>query len=348
MKHPFPLKEIARQAGVGLATVDRVLHARAGVQDAMAQRVRQAIAELTRQRLQAAPGGSVLVIDLVIDAPQRFSRAVQLALEGELPSALPSAFRIRFHITETARPEDIALTLARVRKRGSHGVLLKAPDHPVIRDELSSCAKVHLPVITLATDLPDTPRLAYIGLDNESAGGMAAWLVAQSLNGRPSAAGAKALVVLSSRSFYGEEQRESGFRQTLARLAPSVGLVCVSEGRGIDYHTTAPVQMALDQHPDISAVYSIGGGNRAILACLEQAKRPVAVFVGHDLDRDNRALLAQGRLSAVIHHDLRQDMRVALRLFLHTRHATPRRHVQALAAASLITRYNIPPDHDAM
>jgi len=31
MTHRFPVKEIARQAGVGPATVDRVLHARANV-----------------------------------------------------------------------------------------------------------------------------------------------------------------------------------------------------------------------------------------------------------------------------------------------------------------------------
>jgi LacI family transcriptional regulator len=37
-------------------------------------------------------------------------------------------------------------------------------------------------------------------------------------------------------------------------------------------------------------------------------RRACAVFVAHDLDDDMR-LLRAGRLSAVLHHDLNQDMR---------------------------------------
>ena len=53
----FPLKEIALQAGVGLATVDRVLHQRDGVSPSMRRRVDQAIRELGRQSEQTVLAG---------------------------------------------------------------------------------------------------------------------------------------------------------------------------------------------------------------------------------------------------------------------------------------------------
>ena len=35
------------------------------------------------------------------------------------------------------------------------------------------------------------------------------------------------------------------------------------------------------------------------------------MFIGHDLDDDNLALLRAGRLSAVLHHDLHHDLHMA-------------------------------------
>ncbi|WP_413542020.1 LacI family DNA-binding transcriptional regulator [Arthrobacter sp. VKM Ac-2550] len=50
MAHPFTVREIARQAGVSDATVDRVLHGRPGVQSGTAGQVQQAIQDLEAQR----------------------------------------------------------------------------------------------------------------------------------------------------------------------------------------------------------------------------------------------------------------------------------------------------------
>ena len=61
----------------------------------------------------------------------------------------------------------------------------------------------------------------------------------------------------------------------------------------------------LQRNPGINAVYSIGGGNRAILEAFDSVGRRCEVFIGHDVDRDNRELLNAQRIAAVLHHDLR-------------------------------------------
>ncbi|MCP4386361.1 MAG: LacI family DNA-binding transcriptional regulator, partial [Hyphomicrobiales bacterium] len=52
MAHRFLLKDIALQAGVGIATVDRVINERGGVRPQTLRRVQQAVDELERQQNQ--------------------------------------------------------------------------------------------------------------------------------------------------------------------------------------------------------------------------------------------------------------------------------------------------------
>ena len=98
MGHPFPIREIARQAGLSEATVDRVLNGRTGVRESTAREVHQAIADLDRQRTQVRLQGRTFMVDMVVQAPQRFTTAVRAALEAELPSLHPAVVRSRFHL----------------------------------------------------------------------------------------------------------------------------------------------------------------------------------------------------------------------------------------------------------
>src|SRR5260370_6370664 len=75
--HPFLSKEIALQAGLSEATVDRVLNKRGGVRRHTTERVRRAIRELQGQSEQAGLTGRKFVVDVVMQAPDPFSQAVR-------------------------------------------------------------------------------------------------------------------------------------------------------------------------------------------------------------------------------------------------------------------------------
>jgi len=308
----FSIKQIAAQAGVSKATVDRALHQRGKVHPQTLRRIEQALQDLESQQRSLLASGRTLTIDVVLHTPQRFSQLVSDALCSQLGGFAPFRITLRFHIFEQANTEELVDTLERCRTLGSYGMILKVSDEQRLNDAVDRLWQQGIPVVTLVTDLPQSRRISYIGMDNRAAGRTAAYLLARWLPPQPQ----RVAVVLSSQGFRGEEERESGFRQWLRERAPQLQVLEISGGLGVHGPTLERVADTLRRYPDIHAVYSVGGGNSAIVTAFERLQRPLKVFIGHDLDRENRQLLAQEKIDAVIDHDLQRDARAAFQIIL--------------------------------
>lgn len=342
MAHEFAMKEIALQAGVSLATVDRVLHQRAGVRASTKRRVEQAQAELARQQQQVGLRGRRFIIDLVMEAPERFTRIAQEALGQAMRRTHPAVFRAREHLAETLPVPELVAVLDTIARRGSHGVLLKAPDVPAIREVVDKLLARGIPVVTLVSEVASQQPHAYVGLDNRCAGQTAAYLMAQWLGPQAAKQAVDVLVSSSGQRFQGEDERIHAFTETLARLQPGSHVYVLDTGLGLHEPTRAAVGRLLAQQARVAAVYSVGGANAAILAAFEQARRPCHPFIGHDLDDDNRALLRSGKVSAVLHHDLLHDLHMACLQFMQAAGALSGVQQVQRSPVEVITPFNLP------
>lgn len=332
MKHPYRIREIAAQAGLSEATVDRVLHERGGVRESTIREVHQAIADLDRQRAQVRLGGRTFMVDVVVQAPPRFSATIRAAVEAALPALRPAVFRARFHLLDG---RSVVPVLEKIGKR-TDGVILKAPDLPPV---VEAAGRLPAPLVTLVTDLPATPRITYVGIDNRAAGATAAYLIQQWLGDRSG----DVLVVRGHESFRGEDEREAGFRAELSPARRVLEVVDASDSPGA---VAEGIRTVLTASPSVRAIYSLyagAGGNAAVVAAFAELGRRYDVFVAHDLDEENTALLRSRKLSAVLHHDLRTDLRRACYAIMQAHGVLPGPIRTNPSAVQVITPHNAPP-----
>ncbi len=334
------MRDIAEQAGLSAATVDRVLHDRAGASPRAVRAVEAALLDLDRQVTGARLSRRTLVVDVLLDAPHRFGVAVRDATEAALGSARPATVRARFHECEGAGPAELARLVDGVGAAGrvSHGLVLKAPDHAEVAGAVRRAAARGIPTVTLVTDVADSGRVAYVGLDNTAAGATAAHLLSHLLRGTTGTVVAS----VSHRTFLGEQERIEAFRTHLASSDPAREVVVIGDVHGEDAAMERVMAQALVRLPDVVGVYSVGGGNAGLARALASAGRGGVPFVGHDLDADNLPLLRAGVLTAVLHHDLRADLRAGLSQLLRAHGLLPGAPTSLPSAPQVVTPFNIP------
>lgn len=337
MTHRFPIKEIALQSGLGTATVDRVLNNRAHVSAQTQKRVEAAIKELELQEQQLAARGRRMFVDFVAEAPRRFTDEIKAAAGRALGAVSTGVFRPRFLFEETMSNADLATIFDRIQKRGSHGVCLKARDNAFVRSRIDRLQQIGIPVVTLVTDVPSSQRIAYVGVDNAYAGRAAADLISKLLRNRKGGV----FATRSQQDFLGESERLWWFQKTLALLAPGLSVIDVAGGAGLPKSTALLIENQIEQYGIPLAVYSMGGGNSAILEAFPPNSLEELVFIAHDLDAENRMLLRQNKITFVLQHDLETDIENAFRAMAASHGLATPMPGELMSPVQIVGPYNV-------
>jgi LacI family transcriptional regulator len=130
--------------------------------------------------------------------------------------------------------------------------------------------------------------------------------------------------------------------QALTNLCPKLTIIPISGGRGRGPETARLVKDSIAMLGNLRAVYSMGGGNRSIVEVLADARIQPSVFIAHDLDQENRALINAGDLSFIMHHDLRADLNKVFQAFLTHHKLTRQLPDSAKSDIHIITPFNLP------
>jgi len=316
------IADIARIAGVGTATVDRVLNRRAGVNADTVQRVMQVVAEVGAPPQPGRPRrGENLRFAFVLPADDS---PVLGLLDRQI--ALSAADFRHQHITEVTHrldASDPATFAARLALLGEanepfQGIALLAPDLPPVKLAINQLVRAGVHVVTLFSDVAGSMRETHIGADNRAAGRTAGLLLARMAGAAQP--GERRMLLLSSQAtrLSAEIERRIGFAQVLEERFPHLRLLRTPDLPADDDGAAAALQDFLESGIDlapVAGIYNVGSGSAGVVRALAATGLGSRVAVlAHDLTNEHRALLGSGGLSYVLHQDIHYCVLAAARV----------------------------------
>ncbi len=330
------LEDIARHAGVGVATVDRVLNERGGVSEKTTARVLASAQLLGTKRVLPSNRERRLSIEAVLfrNHSAFYSRLNQALKEVTKLADIPATI-YRTHI-DVGDPERLISHLESIAE-SRDGIILFASDLPQISHAINRLAK-QTTIVTISTDIPDSARHCYIGIDNFNAGQSAA-KISEAICRK----GGRILVIEPDSTAWAQMERFNGFRQFFANRG--------EEEKLYRFYQTKPLTLALGEviallkaEEDIRVLYS--PINNEFLEMLVEAGRhetPISSVakIVHDLSPHSIKNLQSGLIDIVLDSNPMQQVFQAVE-FISEQHGYLTKLESSVVDFQLYTSDNLP------
>jgi LacI family transcriptional regulator len=303
--------DVARVAGVSLATVDRVLNGRPGVRPQTIEKVESAIAEIGFSRdLSAsllARARDLRLAFIIPDGGNEFMESLAQAVARRAASALVDRTHVETIRVPALDAGALASALDRLDPRSCDCAAIVASEEPAVVAAVGAAERRGVAIMTLVSDLPGAERRHFIGIDNPAAGRTAA-----SLLGRFVPQG-KIAVIAGSLHLRDHADRLAGFRSVLAAEFEHLKIVGPVEGHDERTETEGLVAELLRGHPELAGLYNLGAGNSGLVAALEASGRAGQVrVVAHELTEPTRRGLLSGAIDVVLDQNPEGEIRAAI------------------------------------
>ena len=335
------VNDIAREAGVSLATVDRVLNARPGVREKTIRAVNDAIARLGYVRdltaANLARGRSYRVAVLLPDTESQFIQSLAEALTEAGSAAATSRTELKLHRFPAEDPHALAALLATLVQRDYVGVALMAPETPVVRDAVRSLRAKGIPVVALVSDLPNADH--FVGIDNRAAGRTAGVMMGRFLGGGPGQ------VMVLGQSLLARDmiERRRGFDEVMQRDFPGLEVLQSLETHGSPTTLRQVVAEMLGNAPHVRGIYAMGGGSRTLTQTLDDmGLSGKLTVICHELTPHVRIALERGSITAVITQNIGHLARSTLRVLRAKADNQPLDEGQEQIRIEIVLRENLP------
>ncbi len=324
--------EIARLAGVGTATVDRVLNNRAHVSPATRQRVQQAKAAI---ETGAQPLARPRPWRLKVFLPEEAGPSTEYLASCFQDVGAEGNATIECVFTKKLEPAALARRLRACAGQGIDAVAFQALEDPRVRDAVDTLAGEAIPCIALISGIEGCSIIGYVGTDGRAAGRTSGYLM-----GRFADRSGTVAILSGGQLYRCHEDREMGFRASLRRDFADIAVAGTYCGHDDIEGNYRAVRALIGSMPGLTGIYNVGGGNEGVVRALrDEGAANDITFIGHNLTPKTRGYLLDGSMDVVLHQNMRQAAGKAVdALICHLEH---RRVKPEILPVEIITRENI-------
>lgn len=334
--------DIAKESGVSLATVDRVLNERPGVREVTIAKVLEAVERLGYVRdtyaANLARKRQYRLAFVLPEGPSQFVNTLTAALREAYSSQVADRILLEVVYVTTHDPHQIVRSLQDLNTSELDGVAIMAPETPQVRDAIARLKADGLAVVALVSDLPNSNRDYFVGINSVAAGRTAGLLM-----GRFIAKSGEILVVTNSMRSRDSLERRLGFGDVMASDFPQLTVLPSVESFDDRRRMEDVVGQVVLARPNIVGVYSMGSGNRPLLSALRKSGRLGGlVVIAHELTETTRQALQDGEIAAVINQNVGHLARSAIRVLRALCDSVAVFEAQERVRIEVVLRENLP------
>jgi LacI family transcriptional regulator len=293
------IKEIAEAVGVSIGTVDRALHSRPGISEATRARIMKAAAALGyRPNLAARHLKLGRQQQISVHLPQEIASYFDAMRQGiqQAAAQLQPPLKVEFHSFPRMGQGEIE-SLQTVLEQSCDGIII-APGAPTrIAPLIRQATQRGTPVVCVATDAPDSDRLAVVSSDPFTSGAIVAELLTRIDKGNHQAA-----IITGDLATVDHSEKVRGFRSMMADLGGSLTLAEVAEAHDDPREAYRQTCDLLARHPKLSSIYVSTSNSLPVIEALEEKGRAgeISVIVT-DLFAELVPLMRAGKVFATLY-----------------------------------------------
>lgn len=337
------MNAIAAAAGVGVATVDRVLNRRAPVRAATEQKVLEAANRLG-YRLDNAPllnnglmtsNATLRMGFILLSKSYSFYHSLTDALRQHTQPFHPAGSEPRFAWHDIDDVDAVVASLYALAEQVD-AIGLVALDHPLIRHAITQISRQGVRVYALFSDFSPCGHAGYVGVDNQKSGRTAAWMASHLLH-QPGSVG----VLVGDHRFICQESCEISFRSYL-REQDSTRRVLepLKTNETIDGGYRATRQL-LAENPDLALIFAPCGGIEGVIHALRQQPQRKVALICHGPVKEGELALIDGTITVMMRNRI-DEMAARLAQLVQQQHAEPGDHfTQVILPFDIVTRENL-------
>jgi LacI family transcriptional regulator len=295
------ISDVARQAGLSVSTVNRVLNEPTKVREETFNAVLQAAEAVgfyglgtIRSQINARRPKYRFGF-LLLQPTRTYYKILGAAIETVTAKFEGSEIEAVIIYAEDLSPQHVAAKLLELGN-SCQAVAVVAAVHPLVMQAVDTLQGKGVPVFGLISQLSATGNVNYVGLDNWKVGRTAAWAIANVCR-QPGKVG----ILVGNHRFRCQEMNETGFRSYFREFAPDFTLLeplATFETSAVAEELT---EKLIAEHPDLSGLFVAGGGISGVMAALRACgKVGQVITVCHQLMDNTRLGLLDGTLSMVL------------------------------------------------
>lgn len=287
-------RDVAREAGVSVTTVDRALNGRAKVREETMRKIAQAAHRvgyhargLLERNLDVALPEMTFGF-LLSKKSQEFYQNLERAIERAVAARSDVRGRAVVRYAPSQSPEDFARALEGLAQ--CDAIAASAVNHQLLSRVVADLKNQGVPVFSMLNDFAQGVRRNYIGMNNMKVGRVAAWMITKTVP-QPG----KLAIFVGGNRWHGHDLREVGFRSFVRDNAPAFSVLDTLvnlETRQLTYEATLDL---LQRHPDLKGIYVAGGGMEGAIAALRELHpTPRVALVINEVTKESSAALTDG------------------------------------------------------